>query len=72
MVEIDSETSSLNLLTIDQQLKDTYKNLDVINKGTFSLVKKGRNRETKEYYAIKILPKKKTTLYEMENYSNFS
>jgi serine/threonine protein kinase len=72
MVEIDSETSSLNLLTIDQQLKDTYKNLNVINKGTSSLVKKGRNRETKEYYAIKILPKKKTTIYEMENYSNFS
>ena len=75
MVEIDSinsETGSLNLQTIDQQLKATYKNIDVINKGTFSIVKKGKNRETREDMAVKIIPKKKTNLQDMENYSNFS
>jgi serine/threonine protein kinase len=44
----------------------------VINKGTFSIVKKGKNRETREDMAVKIIPKKKTNLQDMENYCNFS
>jgi len=47
--------------------------MDVVSKGTFSLVKKGKSRESKDQVAIKIIPKKKTTIHsDMENYSNFS
>jgi serine/threonine protein kinase len=57
---------------LEQKLKEIYKIESVINKGNFALVKKAQNRETGEYVAIKVIPKKKTTLNKMEEYSNFS
>jgi len=57
---------------LEQKLKEIYKIESVINKGNFALVKKAQNRQTGEYVAIKVIPKKKTTLNKMEEYTNFS
>ena len=58
--------------SLESQLKDLYKIESVINKGNFALVKKAQNRDTGEFVAIKVIPKKKTTINKMEEYNNFN
>ena len=43
----------------DRQIKKDYKIESVIGKGTFATVRRGKNRETGEKVAIKILSKQK-------------
>jgi len=41
------------------KIKDTYKILETIGKGSFSSVKKAKKRATGELFAVKVLSKKK-------------
>ena len=44
-----------------KNIKETFKILDTIGKGTFATVKRVRHRTTGENYAVKVLSKKKMT-----------
>ena len=41
------------------KIKDTYKILETMGKGSFSSVKKAKKRATGELFAVKVLSKKK-------------
>lgn len=43
----------------DKEIKVDYKIESIIGKGSFATVRKGKNRQTKERVAIKILSKKR-------------
>lgn len=45
--------------TYKTNIKDDYKIKSVIGKGSFATVRKGKNRITNEYVAIKIISKRK-------------
>ena len=42
-----------------RNIKETFKILHTIGRGSFATVKKAQNRETKEYVAVKVFSKKK-------------
>ena len=49
-----------------RNIKETYKILDQLGKGSFAFVRKAKHRETGEYFAIKILSKKKMEDKDLE------
>jgi serine/threonine protein kinase len=57
MVESKSKDEVIGGEETDKQIKLDYKIESVIGKGSFATVRKGKNRETKERVAIKILSK---------------
>jgi calcium/calmodulin-dependent protein kinase I len=61
MVESKSKEEVIGGEETDKQIKLDYKIESVIGKGSFATVRKGKNRETKERVAIKILSKRKMT-----------
>jgi serine/threonine protein kinase len=50
----------------NRNIKDVYKIESTIGRGSFSTVKKIKNRKTKEYFAVKVYSKSKISEEENE------